>query len=68
VLFRALNGNGFANNGPHYGWNDLAAGGVEVHDVPGTHNSMVQEPHVRALAEKLEQCLDRAWHQKKVPA
>ena len=32
------------------GWGRLAAGGVEVHETPGDHFSMLQEPHVKALA------------------
>ena len=32
---------------------------VEEHLVPGHHLSLVQEPHVAGLAERLQQCLDR---------
>ncbi|MFP5271175.1 thioesterase domain-containing protein [Coleofasciculus sp.] len=47
------------------GWDSLAAGGLEIHQVPGQHStigaeSMVQEPHVRTLAEKLKTCIDKA--------
>src|SRR5579884_105840 len=40
------------------GWGHVAAEGVEIIDVPGTHESMLEEPHVRVLAEKLAICLD----------
>jgi thioesterase domain-containing protein/acyl carrier protein/NAD(P)-dependent dehydrogenase (short-subunit alcohol dehydrogenase family) len=40
------------------GWEELAGGGVEVHDVPGTHFNILQEPVVQVLAEKLQACLD----------
>jgi acyl transferase domain-containing protein/thioesterase domain-containing protein len=40
------------------GWRGLAAGGIEVRDVPGTHHNMTREPNVRVLAQMLRQCLD----------
>jgi thioesterase domain-containing protein/NAD(P)-dependent dehydrogenase (short-subunit alcohol dehydrogenase family)/acyl carrier protein len=39
--------------GPH-------VGSVEVHEVPGDHDSMVLEPNVRVLASHLGQCIKRA--------
>jgi amino acid adenylation domain-containing protein len=42
------------------GWQALALGGMEVHEVPGTHLDMIKEPHVEELAKKLDQCLLRA--------
>jgi aspartate racemase len=45
---------------PQLGWGELAAGGLECHEVPGTHLGMLQEPHVQVLAEKLKACLDKA--------
>jgi len=45
---------------PLLGWGELAAGGLEFHEVPGTHLGMLQEPHVQVLAEKLKACLDKA--------
>jgi len=42
------------------GWGELALGGVEVHNVPGDHTSIIEQPHVRVLAEKLKACLDKA--------
>jgi aspartate racemase len=45
---------------PHLGWGELAAGGLDFHEVPGTHLGMLQEPHVKVLAEKLKACLDKA--------
>ncbi len=34
-------------------WADLATGGIELHEIPGDHVSMFQEPSVRVLAGKL---------------
>jgi thioesterase domain-containing protein/acyl carrier protein len=42
------------------GWQSLALGGMEVHEVPGTHLDMIKEPHVDELAKKVDQCLLRA--------
>jgi hypothetical protein len=38
----------------------LAAGGVEVHDVPGYWGSMAAEQRVRVLADQLQACLNKA--------
>jgi amino acid adenylation domain-containing protein len=39
------------------GWHALAGGGIEVHEIPGTHLDIVKEPHVTELARKLSSCL-----------
>jgi len=38
-----------------WGWTNFSSRPVAVVDVPGTHLSMLLEPHVAVLAEKLEQ-------------
>jgi len=43
-----------------YGWAKVAGGGLEIHDIPGSHGSMLKEPQVRSLAEKLRPCLEQA--------
>jgi len=45
---------------PTLGWSEWAAGGVDVHVVPGNHATMVYKPHVEVLAETLRVCLDQA--------
>ncbi|MGQ0541499.1 MAG: thioesterase domain-containing protein, partial [Blastocatellia bacterium] len=42
------------------GWDGKAAGGIDIYDVPGHHGSIVAEPYVRNLAEKLTDCLETA--------
>jgi thioesterase domain-containing protein len=42
------------------GWRALAGGGIEVHEIPGSHLDIVKEPHVGELATKLSACLARA--------
>ena len=41
-------------------WRKIAAGGCEIHVVPGTHTRMREEPHVQKLVEKLRSCLEKA--------
>jgi amino acid adenylation domain-containing protein len=41
-----------------YGWSEWAAG-VEVVKCPGSHRTMLREPHVRVTAERIMACLDR---------
>ena len=41
-------------------WDSVAADGLEVHVVSGDHLSMLEEPHVRTMARKLQSCLARA--------
>jgi thioesterase domain-containing protein len=45
---------------PVKGWGEHASNGVEVHYVPGNHFSMLREPNVQALGEKLRHCIDEA--------
>jgi thioesterase domain-containing protein len=42
------------------GWNEMAAEGLEVHVVPGNHDTLFGEPYVRILAQKLRACLQKA--------
>ena len=41
------------------GWGKVV-GSVAVHEVPGTHDSMVLEPNVRVLAARLRACIQQA--------
>jgi thioesterase domain-containing protein len=42
------------------GWGRHASGGVEVVGVPGYHNNIIKEPHVRSLAQRLREILRKA--------
>ena len=44
------------------GWDKLATGGVDLHVVPGDHFSMIREPHVHVLAERLRSCIHDTLH------
>jgi amino acid adenylation domain-containing protein/FkbM family methyltransferase len=45
---------------PDLGWGRLARGAVEVITVPGDHVTLLAEPNVEALAERLRTCLEKA--------
>ena len=44
---------------PHNGWKELIGGGIDVHEIPGTHDDFMKPPHAKAFAKKLETCLTR---------
>ncbi len=66
LLFRATSGVGadepyverYAD--PLLGWGRRTSGQVNTFDVPGGHSSMLQEPHVRVLAEYMQGYIDSA--------
>jgi thioesterase domain-containing protein len=39
------------------GWKSVIRGGLKVIDVPGDHNSLISEPHVRVLAQEMNTIL-----------
>jgi len=59
TLFKASEELAGTSPDPTLGWSEWAAGGVEVHVVPGNHANMVYKPHVEVLAEKLRACLNQ---------
>jgi len=44
-----------------FGWGSLVSGGIEIHHIPGSHNTFLLEPHVRVLAKKLKDCLKKVY-------
>ncbi|MEQ1762819.1 MAG: amino acid adenylation domain-containing protein [Pyrinomonadaceae bacterium] len=45
---------------PTLGWANFVEDRLEIHDVPGHHGSIVIEPYVQVLAEKLAGCIENA--------
>lgn len=43
---------------PFLGWNGMAFGGIEIHDLPGYHGQHLREPNVKILGQKMLACLD----------
>jgi amino acid adenylation domain-containing protein len=59
TLFRAFNDHSEDfDQDREWGWGEITQK-VEVYDVPGTHNTAMQEPNVRVMAEKLTVCLQK---------
>lgn len=42
------------------GWGKRTIGGVDVHLIPGSHETILREPHVQVLAKTLSGCLLRS--------
>ena len=62
TLFNAAEKDSALIPDPQYGWVGLARE-IEVHEVPGNHDTMLTEPNVTALAQRLNECLIRAQNQ-----
>ena len=43
---------------PTFGWAEYAQGGVTVKVVTGAHESILNEPHVQAVAAELNRCFE----------
>jgi thioesterase domain-containing protein/acyl carrier protein len=60
TLFRARTRPLFRLYGRDLGWAALAGGGLDVISIPGNHESILKEPHVRTLASALKDRLQAA--------
>jgi thioesterase domain-containing protein len=60
TLFRAQTRSLFDHGDIDMGWRRFARGGVDVRIIPGHHESILREPHVRQLAVELKKALNRA--------
>jgi acyl-CoA synthetase (AMP-forming)/AMP-acid ligase II/thioesterase domain-containing protein/acyl carrier protein len=58
VLLRAKVPTLFRSHHVTMGWETVAAGGVEVHSIPGRHDDCVSELHGRGLAAALVHCAE----------
>jgi amino acid adenylation domain-containing protein len=43
---------------PDLGWGDLVTGNLEIHNIASSHYSILREPVVRIVAEKIQACLE----------
>lgn len=59
VLIRSRSHQLYCSFEDDYGWAEFAAGGVDVRISPGAHESILEEPHVRNVAEEVGACLAR---------
>jgi len=60
VLFTPSEPIGSNYREPISAWKKFFAGGMEIHKVPGNHYTLMVEPNVRILGEKLRECLEQA--------
>jgi acyl-CoA synthetase (AMP-forming)/AMP-acid ligase II/thioesterase domain-containing protein/acyl carrier protein len=60
TLFRARTRPLFRMHGRDLGWSELVAGGVEIADVPGNHETVIREPHVGVVAKQLKVHIQKA--------
>ncbi len=47
-------------NDPRLDWGSFIAKGFETFEIPGDHASVIREPNVRTLAQRLSACLEKA--------
>lgn len=57
VIFRSIEQPWWISSDRETAWNSLAAGGLEVYEVPGNHENIIRD-NVETVAEKLHECLD----------
>lgn len=41
-------------------WRDLVQGGLDIQEIPGSHNGILLEPEVSILAQRLKSCIDNS--------
>jgi amino acid adenylation domain-containing protein len=63
VLFRTRGHPFLCSFDPLFGWSDLARGGVDAVNLPGAHEGIFMEPHVRELSARFRAQLIRAQDQ-----
>ncbi|MCO5947005.1 non-ribosomal peptide synthetase [Mucilaginibacter flavidus] len=59
-LFRAKKRTFYMDDYEFMGWKKFALKGVNVHDIPGEHNTIFAPPNDKEFAVVLQKCLDRA--------
>ena len=59
-LFRAKKKTFYMDDFKYLGWRPYALKGVNVHDIPGEHNTIFAPPNDKQFAKVLQECLDKA--------
>ncbi|HKV35213.1 MAG TPA: amino acid adenylation domain-containing protein [Pyrinomonadaceae bacterium] len=47
----------FLEADPTWGWKDISSQSIDLHMIPGAHETIVIEPNVQVLAERLKACI-----------
>jgi amino acid adenylation domain-containing protein len=58
-LFRAETRSFYLDDYIYMGWKPYALNGVNIHNVPGEHNTIFKEPNDKVFAQILQDCLDK---------
>jgi amino acid adenylation domain-containing protein len=58
-LFRAETRSFYLDDYVYMGWKPYALKGVNIHNVPGEHNTIFKEPNDKVFARRLQDCLDK---------
>ncbi|MEM9163053.1 MAG: alpha/beta fold hydrolase [Cyanobacteria bacterium P01_F01_bin.4] len=66
TLFRAITRPTKVPYEPNLGWAELANGGLDIQEVFGDHLSLILEPHVQPVSERLRDCIETALIEKAV--
>jgi amino acid adenylation domain-containing protein len=65
TLFRTSDENRYEAIGekydPQLGWGDIITGGIDMNYIPGSHLTVMEEPHVQVIAEQLKVYLENAY-------
>jgi amino acid adenylation domain-containing protein len=59
-LFRSAAGPANGGEDRTNGWGRFVANSIEIYDLPGTHQTLIQQPYVGMLARHLQTCIERA--------
>jgi thioesterase domain-containing protein len=60
TLFRARAQDLFFMQKPDLGWGELALGGVDIKIIPGSHVTIMRQPHIHVLRAQLRAALEQA--------
>jgi len=59
-VFRAENRTFYMDDAEYLGWKPYAKKGVNIHPIPGEHNTIFKAPNDKVFASILQKCLDEA--------
>ena len=59
-VFKAETRTFYVDDKKFLGWKPYALKGVNVHNIPGEHNTIFKAPNDKIFAEVLQKCLDKA--------
>ncbi len=59
-VFRAEKRTFYMDDFEYLGWKPYALKGVNIHNIPGEHNTIFKDPNEKIFAKVLQKCLDEA--------